>query len=98
MKPCEQNCKKCGSSNIYKRLRPAGYRLTYYDKEDGRFLSTDKTVTEEHIANTCRCCGFFWTSYVLGKCKHDMQLWFPDMSSGRCIDCGVILHKDKLPG
>jgi hypothetical protein len=74
VRPCDEPCKKCGATDIYRRFIAKGGEVPHegYDKcasKYGAGQGYSWTATRDHLNHHCRCCGFAWQTLPMKKRK-----------------------------
>ena len=98
MKPCDEACPKCGSSDIHRRHRmlgdddhavcgPSGKRRSsvFINRSDPYY----HPVVDECIAHHCRSCQYYWDTHPMTTEQQPQHPGNEDHLNA-CPDCGAV--------
>ena len=72
VKPCDEECPKCGSADVMRAFYANGQRIetANYNERPSPASYGDGwlwTASRDHLSNFCRCCKYKWASKPMKK-------------------------------
>lgn len=65
LKPCDELCSKCGSTDLHRLFVPANESIEVRCRKPG--VRATASNRDDSIMHTCRCCGWYWFGRTLDQ-------------------------------